>query len=37
MERFSAERMANDYLAIYRRLLEDDPETLPLVGGVTVG
>jgi glycosyltransferase involved in cell wall biosynthesis len=36
-ERFSAERMANEYLAIYRRLLEDDPETLPLVGGVTVG
>jgi glycosyltransferase involved in cell wall biosynthesis len=35
--RFSAERMANGYLRIYRRLLEDDRETLPLLGGVTVG
>ena len=37
LRRFSAERMANDYLAVYRRLLEDDPEPLALMGGVSVG
>lgn len=37
LERFGAERMANDYLAVYRRLLQDDPETLPLMGGVSIG
>ena len=37
LQRFTAERMANDYQAVYRRLLEDDPESLTLMGGVTVG
>jgi|SRR5580704_10288459 glycosyltransferase involved in cell wall biosynthesis len=36
-ERFGAQRMANDYVAVYRRLLEDNPETLSLMGGVSVG
>lgn len=37
LQRFGADRMANDYLAVYRHLLEDDPETLTLMGGVSVG
>jgi glycosyltransferase involved in cell wall biosynthesis len=37
LQRFGAERMANDYLAVYRRLLEDDPEALTLMGDVSVG
>jgi glycosyltransferase involved in cell wall biosynthesis len=37
LQRFGADRMANDYVAIYRRLLEDNPEELTLMGGVSVG
>jgi glycosyltransferase involved in cell wall biosynthesis len=37
LQRFTAERMASDYLAVYRRLLEDDAEPLTLMGGVSVG
>jgi glycosyltransferase involved in cell wall biosynthesis len=37
LQRFTAERMASGYLAVYRRLLEDDPEPLTLMGGVSVG
>jgi glycosyltransferase involved in cell wall biosynthesis len=36
-QRFSAERMTNDYVAVYRRLLEDNPEALSLLGGVSFG
>jgi len=37
LQRFSAERMANEYLAIYRRLVEDNPEPLALMPGASVG
>lgn len=36
-KRFTATRMANDYLAIYERLLGGEPETLTLTDGVSVG
>ena len=35
--RFSARRMASDYLAVYRRLLDDKPQDLRVLGGVSVG
>jgi glycosyltransferase involved in cell wall biosynthesis len=36
-ERFSATRMAKDYLAVYQRLTRPVPEVLQLGGGVSVG
>jgi glycosyltransferase involved in cell wall biosynthesis len=36
-ERFSAQRMAHDYLAIYEKLIGGDPERLALSDGVSVG
>jgi glycosyltransferase involved in cell wall biosynthesis len=36
-ERFSAQRMAHDYLAIYEKLMGGDPEPLTLSDGVSVG
>lgn len=36
-ERFSAQRMTNDYLAIYQRLIGEEPEPLTLSDGVYVG
>jgi glycosyltransferase involved in cell wall biosynthesis len=36
-KRFSATRMANDYLAVYKRLIREEPEMLHLGDGVSVG
>lgn len=36
-KRFSARRMTHDYLAIYQRLIGEEPETLTLSDGVYVG
>lgn len=36
-ERFSAQRMAHDYLAIYEKLIGREPEALALSDGVSVG
>lgn len=36
-ERFSAERMAHDYLAIYQKLIGGEPEPLAISDGVSVG
>jgi glycosyltransferase involved in cell wall biosynthesis len=35
-QRFTAARMANDYLALYERFLHEGPESLALAGGVPV-
>jgi glycosyltransferase involved in cell wall biosynthesis len=36
-ERFSATRMAHDYLTVYKRLAGKEPEVLHLGDGVSVG
>jgi glycosyltransferase involved in cell wall biosynthesis len=36
-DRFSATRMANNYLAVYKRLTREEPEVLHLGDGVSVG
>jgi len=36
-DRFSATHMANDYLAVYKRLIRHEPEVLHLGDGVSVG